>query len=134
MSIKELIQQLQEYPNQDADVNFVVNMVDSEDDTFDVEDCDISFFQQDVDDAMSYDLFIHLNDKIKAKRNKYREDSIRNLLDKHRRLTIELDADALHKNNIVILNENEDVLREIEVGGRHYQHDNIIIMLQTIMG
>jgi hypothetical protein len=75
-----------------------------------------------------------LNDKIEAKRSKHREDSIRNLLDEHRRLTIELDTDALHKNNIVILNENEDVLREIEVGGRHYQHDNIIIMLQTIMG
>ena len=134
MSIKELIQQLQEYPNQDAEVNFVVNMVNSEDDTFDVEDCEISFFQQDVEDAMSYDLFIHLNDKIEAKRRKHREDSIRNLLAKHRRLTIELDTDALHKNNIVILNENEDVLREIEVGGRHYQHDNIIIMLQTIIG
>ena len=134
MSIKELIKELQKYPNQDAEVNFVVNMVNSDDDTFDVENCDISFFQQDVDDAMSYDLFIHLDSETEAKRSKCREDSIRNLLEEHRRLTIELDTDALHKNNIVILNENEDVLREIEVGGRHYQYDNIIIMLQSIIG
>lgn len=133
MSIEEFIKELQKYPNQKADVNFIANMINSEDDTYDVENCKIAFLQQDIEEAESYDIMIHLDEWTESKRNKHREESIRNLLSKYRRLTIELDADALHKDNILILNENEDVLREIEVGGRHYQEDNIILMLQMIL-
>ena len=133
MSIEEFIKELQKYPNQKAEVNFTVNMVNSEDDTYDVENCEVAFFQQDIEEAESYDIMIHLDEWTESKRNKHRKESIRNLLAEHKRIKIELDVDALHKDNILILNENDDVLREIEVGGRHYQEDNICIMLQMIL-
>ena len=76
---------------------------------------------------------IHLDSETESKRDEKRDESIRELLSEHRRLTIELDADSLHKDNIVILDEEENVLREIEVGGRHYQEDNIAIILQSIL-
>ena len=133
MSIEDFIKELQKYPNQKADLNFIVNMVNSEDETYDIENCEVSCFQQDVEDTESYDVMITLNKETENKRKEHREESIRSLLDTHRRIKIELDADALHKDNIVILNENDDVLREIEVGGRHYQEDNICIILQSIL-
>ena len=133
MSIEDFIKELQKYPNQKADLNFIVNMVNSEDETYDIENCEVSCFQQDVEDTESYDVMITLNKETENKRKEHREESIRSLLDTHRRIKIELDVDALHKDNIVILNEKDDVLREIEVGGRHYQEDNICIILQSIL-
>ena len=111
MSVEDFIKELQKYPNQKADLNFIVNINNSEDDTYDIENCEVACFQQDVEDALSYDIMIHLDSETESKRN----------------------ADALHKNNIVILDEEENVLREIEVGGRHYQEDNISIILQSIL-
>ena len=133
MTIREHIQQLLKYPNLDAELNFIVNTTNREDETYDIENCDISYLQQDVEDALSYDIMIHLDSETESKRNERRDESVRNLLSEHRKLTIELNADALHKNNIVILDEEENVLREIEVGGRHYQEDNIAIILQSIL-
>ena len=121
------------YPNLDAELNFIVNITNREDETYDIENCDISYLQQDVEDAQSYDIMIHLDSETESKRDEKRDESIRELLSEHRRLTIELDADSLHKDNIVILDEEENVLREIEVGGRHYQEDNIAIILQSIL-
>ena len=133
MSVEDFIKELQKYPNQKADLNFIVNINNSDDDTYDIENCEVACFQQDVEDALSYDIMIHLNSETESKRNERRDESVRNLLSEHRKLTIELNADALHKNNIVILDEEENVLREIEVGGRHYQEDNIAIILQSIL-
>ena len=133
MTIREHIQEMLKYPNLDAELNFIVNITNSEDETYDIENCDISYLQQDVEDAQSYDIMIHLDSETESKRDEKRDESIRELLSEHRRLTIELDADSLHKDNIVILDEEENVLREIEVGGRHYQEDNIAIILQSIL-
>lgn len=133
MSVEDFIKELQKYPNQKADLNFIVNINNSDDDTYDIENCEVACFQQDVEDALSYDVMIHLNSETESKRNERRDESVRNLLSEHRKLTIELDADALHKNNIVILDEEENVLREIEVGGRHYQEDNICLILNSIL-
>jgi len=133
MTIREHIQQLLKYPNLDAELNFIVNTTNREDETYDIEKCDISYMEQDKEYVDSYDVVIHLDSETESKRDERRDESIRNLLSEHRRLTIELDADSLHKDNIVILDEEENVLREIEVGGRHYQEDNIAIILQSIL-
>ena len=133
MTIREHIQEMLKYPNLDAELNFIVNITNREDETYDIENCDISYLQQDVEDAQSYDIMIHLDSETESKRDEKRDESIRELLSEHRRLTIELDADSLHKDNIVILDEEENVLREIEVDGRHYQEDNIAIILQSIL-
>lgn len=133
MSVEDFIKELQKYPNQKADLNFIVNINNPDDDTYDIENCEVACFQQFVKNALSYDVMIHLDSETENKRTERRNESIRSLLSEHRKLTIELDADALHKNNIVILDKEENVLREIEVGGRHYQEDNIAIILQSIL-
>lgn len=134
MTIREHIQELLKYPNLDAKLNFVVNTTNSEDDAFDIEHCKVSYMEQDKEDVDSYDVLVHLPSEEEEKRNERRDESISSLLGEHRKLTIELDADALHKNNIVILDEEDNVLREIEVGGRHRQEDNIAIILNSILG
>ena len=134
MTIREHIQELLKYPNLDAKLNFVVNTTNSEDEAFDIEHCKVSYMEQDKEDVDSYDVLVHLPSDVEKKREERRDESISNLLDEHRKLTIELDADALHKNSIVILDEEDNVLREIEVGGRHRQEDNIAIILNTILG
>lgn len=134
MTIREHIQELLKYPNLDAKLNFVVNTTNSEDDTFDIEHCKVSYMEQDKEDVASYDVLVHLPSDVEKEREERREESISNLLGEHRKLTIELDADALHKNNIVILDEEDNVLREIEVGGRHRQEENIAIILNSILG
>ena len=134
MTIREHIQMMLKYPNLDAELNFVVNTTNSEDDAFDIENCEVSYMEQDKEDVASYDVLIHLPSEEEDKREERREESITNLLGEHRKLTIELDADALHKNNIVILDKENNVLREIEVGGRHRQEDNIAIILNSILG
>ena len=134
MTIREHIQMMLKYPNLDAELNFVVNTTNSEDDAFDIENCEVSYMEQDKEDVASYDVLIHLPCEEEDKREERREESITNLLGEHRKLTIELDADALHKNSIVILDKEDNVLREIEVGGRHRQEDNIAIILNSILG
>ena len=134
MTIREHIQMMLKYPNLDAELNFVVNTINSEDDAFDIEHCKVSYMEQDKEDVDSYDVLVHLPSDVEKEREERRDESISSLLGEHRKLTIELDADALHKNNIVILDEEDNVLREIEVGGRHRQEDNIAIILNSILG
>ena len=132
LTIKELIAELQKYPNQDASINIVTNLVNTDDDAYDVENCEIDFFQQDVEDALSYDLFISRPQEERKAMEENIENSISNLLDENERLTIQLDIFDEHS-NIVITNDYGDVLREIAVGGRHYQYQNIVKMLGFIL-
>lgn len=125
MKIKDFISELQKYPNQDAEINFVANLIDAENDAFDVENCKIECFQQDVDGQDSYDICVF-------KENVSSESKLHDLLEENRKLTIKLDTEDKYA-NIVVLNENENVLREIQVGGRHYQHENIVIILSNIL-
>ena len=134
MTIREHIQMMLKYPNLDAELNFIVNTHNTDNDAFDIEHCEVSYMEQDKEDVAYYDVLVHLPSDVEKKREERREESISSLLGEHRKLTIELDADALHKNNIVILDEEDNVLREIEVGGRHRQEDNIAIILNTILG
>lgn len=133
MKVEDFIKELQKYPNQKAELNFIVNIHNSENDAYDIDNCEVDCFQQDVENAESYDIMIHLDSETENNTFNRRDESIRNLLSEHRKLTIELDADALHKDNIVILDKEENVLREISVDGRHYQEDNICIILNNIL-
>ena len=103
MTIREHIQQLLKYPNLDAELNFIVNTHNTDNDAFDIEHCEVAYMEQDKEDVPCYDVLVHLPSDIEKKREEKREESISNLLGEHRKLTIELDADALHKNSIVIL-------------------------------
>ena len=133
MTIREHIQMMLKYPNLDAELNFIVNTHNTDNDAFDIEHCEVSYMEQDKEDVAYYDVLVHLSSE-EEKRNERSDESISSLLGEHRKLTIELDADALHKNSIVILDKEDNVLREIEVGGRHRQEDNIAIILNTILG
>ena len=75
-----------------------------------------------------------MSNEKESERERRRDESITNLLNEHGRLTIELNNEPLSSNNIVILNENEDVLREIQVGGRHSQTNNVAVVLSSIIG
>lgn len=125
MKVKELISELQKYPNQDAEINLVSNLIDIDNEAFDSENCDIDFFQQDVDNVDNYDVYIF-------KKNVSTEPPIHDLLGDNDKLTIKLDTKDKFA-NIVILDEKERVLREIQVDGRHSQPENIAIMLSNII-
>lgn len=133
ISVKEFIKELQKYPNQDASLNFISNVINVDNDAFDTEDCDVDLFQQDVEDALSYDIMISLNEETRKKREEKFDESIVNLLSKHGKLRIELNNEPLSSSSIVILNENDEVLREIAVGGRHRQEDNVGVILSSII-
>lgn len=133
ISVKEFIKELQKYPNQDASLNFISNVINVDNDAFDTEYCDVDLFQQDVEDALSYDIMISLNEETRKKREEKFDESIVNLLSKHGKLRIELSNEPLSSSSIVILNENDEVLREIAVGGRHRQEDNVGVILSSII-
>lgn len=125
MTIKELISELQKYPNQNAEVNFISNLVDIDDETFDTHNCSIDFSSQDVKDYDTYDIYIY-------KENAFRELRIHDLLADNDKLNIKLDKNDEFA-NIVITNDNDEVLREIQVNGIHGQSDNISIILSKII-
>lgn len=133
ISVKEFIKELQKYPNQDAILNFISNVINVDNDAFDTEYCDVDLFQQDVEDALSYDIMISLNEETRKKREEKFDESIVNLLSRYGKLRIELNNEPLSSSSIVILNENDEVLREIAVGGRHRQEDNVGIILSSII-
>lgn len=125
-TVEEFIEELKKYPNQKATLNFISNTTCSEDEAFDEEDCEVECMEQDKDYVESYDIMVHKENPL------HNEESIIELLDQHGKLTIELDIDNPHS-NIVVLNENEEVLRDIVVGGRHRQEVNIGLMLKRII-
>lgn len=58
MKVKELIAELQKYPNQEAELNIISNLIDVDNDAFDVEKCHIECAQQDIKDAPIYDIYV----------------------------------------------------------------------------
>ena len=132
LTIKELIAELKKYPNQDATINIVTNLVNVVEDAYDVENCEIDFFQQYLKDALSYDLFISRPKEERKAMEKNVANSISSLLDENETLTIKLDT--LDDNAyIVITNDYGEVLREIAVGGRYRQNQNIVKVLSSIL-
>ena len=58
MTVKELIKQLENYENQDAELNFICNLIDVDDEEYDIQDCTIELFQQDMYNDI-YDVMIY---------------------------------------------------------------------------
>jgi hypothetical protein len=126
ITIKEFIKELQKYPNQNATINFVANTTNSEDDTFDIEDCEVACMEQDKDWVDSYDIMVYKDNEM------HNDECLTELLNKHGKLTIELDCDN-EFSNIIVMDEDNNPLRDIKVGGRHYRHENIILQLRQII-
>jgi hypothetical protein len=133
MTIKDWIKELQKYPNQDAELNVIANLVNIDNECFDHHRCNIEFAEQDKDDVAYYDVYVTLNAKDNAKREKNRDESISELLADNEKLTITLDCNDPYS-NIVIADENNNCLRDIKVGGNYEQSDNIAVMLNMIIG
>lgn len=125
-TIKQLIKILEKYPNQDARINFITNTTNVEEEVYDIEDCDIDFFGQDKDWVDSYDIMVFKDNK------NHNDECISELLYEHEKLTIELDCNDRYS-NIVITDKDKNVLRDIQVGGRHRQNENITLRLRAIL-
>lgn len=125
-TIKQLIKILEKYPNQDATINFITNTTNVEEEVYDIEDCDIDFFGQDKDWVDSYDIMVFKDNE------NHNDECISELLYEHEKLTIELDCNDNHS-NIVITDKDKNVLRDIQVGGRHRQNENITLRLRAIL-
>ena len=59
MKVKELIKALEQYQNQDADINILCNLINVDDEQYDVEHCNIDLWQQDIY-CDSYDIMVYL--------------------------------------------------------------------------
>lgn len=57
MKVRELIEQLAQYKNQDAELNFIVNTIDVDDEEYDIDCCDIELWQRDLDLGI-YDILV----------------------------------------------------------------------------
>lgn len=57
MKVRELIEQLAQYKNQDAELNFIVNTIDVDDEEFDIDCRDIELWQRDLDLGV-YDILV----------------------------------------------------------------------------
>ena len=126
-TVEEFIKELKKYPNQKAKLNFISNTTCAEDEAFDEEDCEVECMEQDKDYVESYDIIVHKENEM------HNEESIIELLDEYGKLTIKLNNDPLSSHSIVVLNENEEVLREIAVGGRFSQEVNVGLFLKRII-
>jgi hypothetical protein len=126
IKIKDFIEELKKYPNQDAELNFIVNTTDSDTDIYDIEDCNVECWGQDKEDVDCYDIFVSKPNEL------HNDECITELLDTYGKLTIELNRDDDYS-NIVVMDKDKNVLRDIQVGGRHYSHENIAIMLSKII-
>lgn len=61
MKVKELIAELQKYPNQEAELNIIANIIDADEEAFGIEKCHIECAQQDIKDAPIYDIYVYRN-------------------------------------------------------------------------
>ena len=126
-TVEEFIEELKKYPNQKAKLNFISNTTCAEDEAFDIDNCEVECMEQDKDYVDSYDIMVHKENEL------HNEESIIELLYEYDKLTIELNTDPLSSHSIVVLNENEEVLREIAVGGRFSQEVNVGLFLKRII-
>lgn len=126
-TVEEFIEELKKYPNQKAKLNFISNTTCAEDEAFDIDNCEVECMEQDKDYVDSYDIMVHKENEL------HNEESIIELLDKYGKLTIELNNEPLSYHSIVVLNENDEVLREIAVGGRFRQEVNVGLFLKRII-
>ena len=132
-SVRDIIAELLKYPNLDAEVYFKANVANSEVAEFDIP-VEIEYTERDIKDAMSYDIILSSKHADESMSNEESNDIHQLLWDNHNdEVNINLkkldDTDGI----ICITNQKGEVLREINVGGRHCVSDNLMIILQSIL-
>lgn len=107
MKISELVARLQAHPNQEAEINFFTNVINTDLEQFD-EEAEVNIFSEDA----FYEDFVEIYVTPKIVKD---EADIKNnihtfLSEDFSNITIEIDVE----NGIYVLDENGKVLREIE--------------------
>jgi hypothetical protein len=125
MTIKEMIAELQKYPNQDAEVNLMVNTTNVEDEVFDTEHCEIAFMEQDKEDCSIYDIMVY-----KDNQNHNQDDCLMDLLYTKQHLKVELNA---NEETIIVKDNNDNVLRTIICDDRFRPYENVLRTLRDIL-
>lgn len=125
MTIKEMIAELQKYPNQDAEVNLMVNTTNVEDEVFDTEHCEIAFMEQDKEDCPIYDIMVY-----KDNQNHNQDDCLMDLLYTKQHLKVELIA---NEETIIVKDNNDNVLRTIICDDRFRPYENVLRTLRDIL-
>lgn len=125
MTIKEMIAELQKYPNQDAEVNLMVNTTNVEDEVFDTEHCEIAFMEQDKEDCPIYDIMVY-----KDNQNHNQDDCLMGLLYTKQHLKVELIA---NEETIIVKDNNDNVLRTIICDDRFRPYENVLRTLRDIL-
>ena len=129
--LKELINLLSSYSNQDAEINIISNIINSDEDCFDINNMNLEIMGLDktsIEETQSLDIIITNPNEKKDKR-----ENIHKLLQiDYNYLKIELDC-LNDYSNIVITDYDGNVVRDIKVGGEFEQEVNIIKILQSIL-
>ena len=130
-TVREVITELLKYPNLDAEVYFKANVTNSECEEYDIP-VEINYTERDIEDAMSYDIILSSKHADKTPTCK-EQNAIHQLLLQNNSLTIQIEKDNETDGYICIKNENNEVLRDVNVGGIHSVEDNLMIILQSIL-
>ena len=131
MTIRELIGELLQYPNLDAEVYFKANVTNTDNAELDIP-VKMEFTERDIEDATSYDIILYSDHADKTPTCE-EQNAIHQLLLQNGSITIMLDKDTATDGYICIKNEKNEVLRDVNVGGIHSVEDNLMIILQSMM-
>lgn len=131
MTIRELIGELLQYPNLDAEVYFKANVANTDNAELDIP-VTMEFTERDIEDATSYDIILY-SDHANKTPTCEEQNAIHQLLLQNGSITIMLDKDTATDGYICIKNEKNEVLRDVNVGGIHSVEDNLMIILQSMM-
>lgn len=132
MKVKELVELLSSYSNQDADINVMVNIINSDEECFDMNNMKLEIMGLDKtskEETQTLDIII-----VNPNEKEDKSNNIHNLLEEKQFLKIELEntSSSLYT-NILIIDKDDNVLRDIKVGGEFEQSINIIKALQSIL-
>lgn len=131
MTVRQFIAEMLQYPNLDAEVNFKVNVINTDNPELDFP-VEIEFTERDIEDTDSYDIILY-SDHANKTPTYEEQNAIHQLLQQNNSITIMIDKDTSTDGYICIKNEKNEVLRDINVGGIHSVEDNLMIILQSLL-
>ena len=131
MTVREFIAEMLQYPNLDAEINFKVNVTNTDNAELDIP-VEIEFTERDIEDATSYDIILY-SDHANKTPTCEEQNAIHQLLQHNDSISIMIDKDTTTSGYILIKNSKNEVLREIDVDGIHSVEDNLMIILQSIL-
>lgn len=131
MTVRQFIAEMLQYPNLDAEINFKVNVANTDNAELDIP-VEIEFTERDIEDATSYDIILY-SDHANKTPTCEEQNAIHQLLLHNDSISIMIDKDTTTSGYILIKNSKNEVLREIDVDGIHSVEDNLMIILQSIL-